>query len=90
MVCIPEDELEAIITEEITKAVEEAVRIAVAEERGKRVEAEVNYANVLIDLDRQKRSTKTAWWVAGSVSTVLVTWFVFTLVDALTPELILP
>lgn len=88
--CIPEDELAAIVADEITKAVEEAVRAAVAEERGKRVEAEVNYANALIDVARQKRSARTAWWVAGSVSVVLISWFTFSIIDMYTPSLVLP
>lgn len=90
MICVPEPELTRIILEEVGRAVDLAVRAAVAEERGKRVEAEVALANTRIDLDATRRRGRLGWYVAGGLGVVLVSWFTFTIVDVLTPELALP
>lgn len=90
LLCIPEATLEAIILEEVSQAVDLAVRAAVAEERGKRVEAEVALANAQIDLDRAKRRGRVGWYVAGGLGAVLVSWFTFALIDAYTPTMVLP
>lgn len=90
LLCIPEATLEAIVLEEVSQAVDLAVRAAVAEERGKRVEAEVALANAQIDLDRARRRGRVGWYVAGSLGAVLVSWFTFALIDAYTPPLVLP
>jgi len=90
VVCLPEADLAQIIQEEISRAVDLAVRAAVAEERGARAEAEVALANAQIDLDTARRRSRLGWYVAGGLGVVLVSWFTFTLVDVLTPEMALP
>lgn len=86
LVCIPESELTRIIQEEVGRAVDLAVQQAVAEERGKRVAAEIALENAKMDLDYSRRKGRLGWYVAGSLGVVLVSWFAFELVDVLTPE----
>lgn len=90
LVCLPEAELATIIQEEISRAVNLAVQQAVAEERGKRVEAQVALENAKLDLEYAQRKGRLGWYVAGSLGVVLVTWFAFEIVDVLTPEMVLP
>ena len=86
LVCLPEAELTRIIQEEVSRAVDLAVQQAVAEERAKRVAAEVETENAKMDLEYAKRRGRLGWYVAGSLGVVLVSWFAFELIDVLTPE----
>lgn len=79
LVCIRESELTRIIQEEVSRAVDLAVQQAVAEERGKRVAAEIRESE-------WKGKAQRRGLLAGFLGVWVSTWLTFNIVELVNPD----